>query len=93
MANVTLSKRWTLQISDAWRTAFMAIISPVLVYLYDWASDDHDLNWHLVFKMAIASGITYLLKNWAVEPPKVTTTTNTNVKAENAANKIKTAVS
>jgi len=92
MANVTLSKRWTLQISDAWRAAFMAIISPILVYLYDWASGDHDLNWHLMVKMAIASGITYMFKNFAIEPPKVTAVTTTNLKAENAADKIKDAV-
>lgn len=92
MATVVLSKRFSLQISDAWKSAFMAIVSPILVYVYDWASGDHDLNWRLVAKMAIASGVTYLLKNFAVEPPKVSVTTDTNTKAVNAADKIKEAV-
>lgn len=92
MATVRLSKRFTLQISDAWRSAFMAIASPVLVYVYDWASGDHELNWHLVFKMSIASGVAYLLKNFAVEPAKTVVTSDTNLKAANATEKIKDAV-
>lgn len=93
MATVQLSKRFTLQISDAWRSAFMAIVSPALVYIYDWASGDHELNWHLVFKMSVASAITYLIKNGVVEPPKTTVINSTNAKAVNATEKIKDVVS
>lgn len=92
MATVRLSKRFSLQISDAWRSAFMAIVSPLIVYVYDWASGDHDLDFKLLVKMAIASGAAYLLKNFAVEPAKTIVTTDTNAKAVNANQKIKDAL-
>jgi hypothetical protein len=92
MATVRTSKKFSLNISDAWRSAFMAIAVPVIVYIQDWVDHDTEFNWKLVFKIAIGSALAYLIKNFAIEPPKVITTTDTNTKAENATAKIKDVV-
>lgn len=92
MADVRLSKKFTLQVPDFVRGAFMAVITPVLVFVQDWLDHDTEFNWKLVAKIAVGSLVGYLIKNFAFEPAKVITTTTTNTKAENAATTIKDAL-
>lgn len=87
-----ISKKFTLQLSDFWRGLLLAVISPVLVFVQEWLTGTHDMDWRLVAKIAVGALVGYLLKNFAFEPPKVITTTETNTKAENAQERIKDAI-
>lgn len=89
---VRVSKKFSLELSDFWRGLLLAVISPVLVFIQDWLTGDNDLDWKLVAKISIGALVGYLIKNFAYEPAKVITTTETNTKAENAATRIKDAV-
>ena len=62
---------------------------------YLWYLDQDSLRTiasKFLVKMAIASALAYLLKNFAVEPAKTIVTTDTNAKAVNANQKIKDAL-
>lgn len=88
MANVRLSKKFTLQVPDFVRGAILAIATPILVFIQDWLDKENEpFSWKLLFKIAIASLVSYLLKNY-FEPAKVIVTAKTNQKVVNAAEKI-----
>ena len=92
MAEVRLSKKFSLQVPDFVRGAFMAVITPVLVFIQDWLDHDTEFNWKLVLKIAVGSLVGYLIKNFAFEPAKTIVSSDTNTKAVNANEKIKEAV-
>ena len=93
MANIKLSKKFTLQGSDFLRGLGMAIATPVLVALQRLIDAGKvDFSWKALLMMGLGGGIAYILKNWLVEPAKVTITTDTNTKAENVESKVKEAV-
>ena len=91
MANVRLSKRFTLQWVDTLRGALLAAISSVLTLLYELIGKE-PINWVNVRNVAAVAFIGYLIKNFAVEPPKTVVTTETNTKAVNATERIKEVV-
>lgn len=92
MATVKLSPKYNLQIPDVVRGALLAGATTLLVFIYDWLSKDTDLDWRLALKVSAASLVSYLLKNGVFEKAKVITTLDTNLKAENASDKIKEVV-
>ncbi len=91
MANVRLSKRFTLQWVDTLRGALLAALSSALTLLYELIGKD-PINWINVRNVAAVAFIGYLIKNFAVEPAKVTVTADTNTKAVNATDRIKEVV-
>lgn len=94
MANVTLSKKYSLQLSDFWRGALLAVGAAVLtVVQQSLEAGSLKFNWSLIATTAISAFVAYLVKNGVFEPAKVTVTTDTNTKAVNASDKVKEAVS
>ena len=94
MAEVRLSKKWTLQWADIARGGVVAVFSAIGSTIYQVANDalikniHIVINWENVLNVGILAGIAYIAKNFGWEPAKVITTTTSNVKAENAAEKI-----
>lgn len=94
MANVTLSKKYSLQLSDFWRGALLSVGAAVLTVIQQsLEAGTLKFNWSLIATTAISAFIAYLVKNGLFEPAKVITTLPTNTKAVNANEKIKDAVS
>lgn len=93
MADVRLSKKFTLQASDFVRGAALAVGTAVLtVVQQSLERGELKFNWSLIGTTAISAFVAYLVKNYAFEPAKVITTTDTNTKAVNASEKIKDVV-
>ena len=93
MANIKLSKKYTLQGSDFLRGLGMAIATPVLVAIQRLIEAGKvDFSWKALLMMGIGGGVAYILKNWLIEPAKTTITSDTNAKAENVTEKVKEAV-
>lgn len=93
MAQVITSKKFTLQWRDIVRGFIMAgLTSALFVIQQSVESGELKFNWHTIGMAAIGGGVGYLLKNWLIEPAKVITVAGSNVKAEDAAEKIKEAV-
>lgn len=88
MANVRLSKKYSLQVPDYVRGALLAAGSTALVFVQEWADKDEDFNWKLMIKISASVFVSYLLKNGLFEKAKVIVTAKTNLKAENANEKI-----
>jgi len=90
---VRLSKKFTLQGADWLRALLMAVLTPALVIIQQTVEAGQlKFNWTAIAMASIAGGVAYLLKNFAFEPAKVITTADTNLKAENAQDKIKEAL-
>jgi len=90
MANITLSKKFTLQGGDFLRGLGMAIATPVLVAVQRLIEAGKvDFSWKALLMMGIGGGVAYLLKNLVLEPATVKVTTDTNQKAVNAEKNIK----
>lgn len=92
MAEVRLSKKYSLQLPDVVRGALLAAGTTLLVFIQDWLSKDSDFDWKLALKVALGTIVSYLLKNGIFEKAKVITTADTNTKAVNATEKIKEVV-
>lgn len=93
MAKVITSKQYALQWRDVVRGFLIATITSALVVIQQTIeSGTLTLNWRSIGMAAIGGGVAYLLKNWLIEPAKVITVAGSNVKAEDAAEKIKEAV-
>lgn len=92
MANVTVSKKYTLQLSDFWKGAALAVGTAILtVVQQSFEAGSLKLNWSLMGSIAIGAFISYLVKNGLIEPAKTTITT-TNAKADAVTEKVKDAV-
>lgn len=93
MAKVITSKKFTLQWRDAIKGLIVAALTAPITTIYDSLSaGELDINWGKIGASALAGGLAYVLKNWLIEPPKVITVTDTNTKAENAAERVKEVV-
>lgn len=93
MANVTLSKKYTLQLSDFWKGALLAVGAAVLtVVQQSLEAGNLKFNWSLIGTTAISAFSAYLIKNGVFEPAKTTITTDTNAKAVNVTEKVKEVV-
>lgn len=81
---VRLSKKWALEWADAIRGGVLAALSSVLTLVYDLLAkgDLESINWKAIGISALTVFVGYLIKNGALEPPKVITTVSTNAKAE-----------
>lgn len=94
MAEVRLSKKWTLQWADVARGGVVAVFSAVGSTIYQVANDSLIkgipivINWENVLNVGLLAGIAYIAKNFGWEPAKVIVTAKTNQKAENANEKI-----
>ena len=88
MANVRLSKKFTLQVPDFVRGAILSALTAGLTIVQS-SLDAGQLkfNWHLIGMASISAFVAYLMKNY-FEPAKVIVTAKTNLKAENAAEKV-----
>jgi hypothetical protein len=85
MANkVILSKFGSLNLSDLGKGAILAVGAPVLYLLQELIP-----GWNVdpIVKVALSALITYLIKNY-FSPAAVTTTYDTNEKAEAVAEKL-----
>lgn len=88
MAEVRLSKKYSLQVPDYVRGALLAAGSTALVFVQEWLDKEEDFNWRLLIKVSASVFVSYLLKNGLFEKAKVIVTAKTNLKAENAAEKV-----
>lgn len=89
MANVRLSKKFTLQVPDVIRGALMAVGAALLTAIQQSLQNDEiTLSWKYMATTALSTLVVYLVKNGVFEPAKVITTASSNLKAENAAEKI-----
>ena len=88
MAQVRLSKKYSLQVPDYVRGALLAAGSTALVFVQEWLDKEEAFNWRLLIKVSASVFVSYLLKNGLFEKAKVITTADTNLKAVNAAEKI-----
>lgn len=90
---VRVSKKGKLYSRDWLRGLYMAIAAPVMYFIIDWLSKDKEpFNWRTFATVALTAAVPYLLKNYVLEPAKVITTTDTNTKAVNAAERVKDVV-
>lgn len=90
---VILSKQFTLQWRDVIRGVVIAALTSALVVIQQSIDAGNiEFNWKSIGTAAIGGGVAYILKNWLLEPPKVITTTSTNTKAVNAAERVKDAI-
>ena len=92
MANVRLSKKYSLEVPDYVRGALLAAGSTALVFVQEWLDKEEAFNWKLLIKVSASVFVSYLLKNGLFEKAKVVTTLPTNAKAENAVEDIKKAI-
>jgi 1-aminocyclopropane-1-carboxylate deaminase/D-cysteine desulfhydrase-like pyridoxal-dependent ACC family enzyme len=93
MANVRLSKKFSLQVPDFVRGALLAAgVSALTVIQQSLEAGNLKFNWTVIATGAISTFLAYLVKNYAFEPAKVVTTVETNTKAVNATEKIKEVV-
>ena len=92
MANVRLSKKYSLEVPDYVRGALLAAGSTALVFVQEWLDKEEAFNWKLLIKVSASVFVSYLLKNGLFEKAKVVTTLPTNAKAENAVVDIKKAI-
>lgn len=89
MANVRLSKKYSLQVPDYVRGALLAAGSTALVFVQEWLDkEEAEFNWKLLIKVSASVFVSYLLKNGLFEKAKVIVTAKTNQKVVNAAEKI-----
>jgi len=93
MADVRLSKKFTLQVPDFVRGALLAVGASVLTVIQQSIEKaELKFNWSIIGTTAVSAFVAYLLKNGVFEAPKVITTVDTNTKAVNATERIKEAV-
>lgn len=93
MATVITSKKFTLQWRDVIRGVLMAAMTSALVIVQQSVeSGNLNFNWHSIAMAAVGGGVAYILKNWLIEPAKTIVTSDTNIKADNVAEKIKDAL-
>ena len=98
MAEVRLSKKWTLQWADIARGGVVAVFSAIGSTIYQVANDalikdiPIVINWENVLNVGILAGMAYIAKNFGWEPAKVVVTAKTNLKAENANKEIEKVV-
>lgn len=88
MAEARLSKKYSLEVPDYVRGALLAAGSTALVFVQEWLDKEEAFNWRLLIKVSASVFVSYLLKNGLFEKAKVITTASSNLKAENAAEKI-----
>lgn len=70
----TVSKQFSLNLSDWWKGLLMAVIVPVIAIISDSISKGVlTFNWHLILIAALGGGLGYLTKN-LLTPTKVTVT-------------------
>lgn len=93
MANVVLSKKFTLQWRDAIRGLLIAALTSALVVVQQAVETGNlKFNWPSIGMAAIGGGVAYLLKNWLIEPAKTIVVSDTNNKAVKATEAIKDAL-
>lgn len=79
MKNTIVSKRFSLNyVGDFIRGLGLGVGIPLLTGVQELIP-----GWdiHILYKIAISSFIAYIIKNFALEPPKVITTATTNAEA------------
>lgn len=92
MANVRLSKKFTLQVPDFVRGAILSALTAGLTIVQtSLAAGELSFNWTAIGMASISAFIAYLMKNY-FEPAKVIVSANTNKKIENAATEIEKVV-
>jgi hypothetical protein len=93
MAKTVVSKQFSLDARDWWRGLIIAALTPVF-FIVQQSIDKGELvfNWKTIGMAALGGGLAYLAKNFLLEPPKVITKAESNLKAVNAAEKIKQTV-
>lgn len=80
-----LSERFSLQGRDFIKGLIVAALTAALVVVQtSLSSGNLVFKWEEIGMAAVAGGVGYLIKNFAIEPPKVITTTSTNVEAKKA---------
>lgn len=91
MANkVILSEKYSLQLRDFLKGAYLAVIASVAPLLQ--ATIDRGeltFNWKAIGITALGTFLAYVIKKFAIDPPMVTTQYDTNAKAANVAEEIK----
>lgn len=72
MATKTItSKKWQIQARDIVRGFLIASLTSALVVVQQSLDAGHLLvNWKPVVMAAIGGGVSYILKNWLIEPTK-----------------------
>lgn len=88
MATVRLSKKFTLQVPDFVRGAILsALTAGLTIVQQSLEAGQLKFNWTVIATASVSAFVAYLMKNY-FEPAKVITTASSNLKAENAAEKI-----
>lgn len=85
MEKITLNKRWALNALDFLKGALLAVITSVLTVVSSTLENGTlSFDWKLIGTIALSTFVAYLGKN-LVAKPSVTTTYDTNEKAEEVA--------
>lgn len=88
-----LSEKFTLQGRDFIKGSIIAALTAALVLIQNsLASGEIVFNWQQIGMAAFAGGVGYLIKNFAIEPPKVINIAASNVEAKKAETEIKEAL-
>ena len=87
---VIVSERFGLKWRDAFRALLLAVLSSVFpIIIESLNAGTFDFPWRSIAVTASSTAAAYILKNWIIEPPKVTTTYSSNEKAVNVGEDIK----
>lgn len=83
---VRISKNLSLSVPDFIRGAALAAFSSVSTLIYEVVSKDgfKGIDWGAIGGVGFLAALGYLIKNYAVEPPKVITVVPTNEEAVKA---------
>lgn len=87
--NVIVSPKYSLQIRDFLKGALIAVIAsvaPLIQATID--SGELTFNWKAIGITALGTFVAYIVKNFLLEPAKVTTTYDQNSKALDVAKEI-----
>lgn len=94
MSTVTISKRFSLTISDGLKAFLMAVLTPVFSVIADSVSRNSlHFDWHMIAVTAIGGAVGYLTKNWLTGPQvtmKVSPDTANDIEAGKADVKVLT---
>lgn len=86
-----ISEQFKVQARDFVRGLIMFVLGAIVTFFYELLPDFSlaDVNFETILKVASSAAITYIFKNWVLEPPKVITITDSNQTAK----KVETVIS
>lgn len=68
---VTTSKRFRLKLNDWTRGLLIAALStPISIIITSLNDQEFSVNWNFMLRLAVGSGLSYVIKNWA-SPAKI----------------------